>query len=313
MARHLPAFATVNMAGVLKEFKQYYLDAVATQVEDERTHEERLRVSGFPYCPLKHAYKQMTAHVKKDIDMSGRYYVEVGTVAHELMQDWMGRAGQIYGQWKCRTPGCKGFRAISRKNKCPICKGRMNYEELTVKAFKNVSGHLDGIWRSKNGEYYVIDYKTSSARIIQSQKSHGMLPYHHNVAQIRAYCALIELMFDIKISGWILMYVSRDSPMDVVYATGKPISKKEKARYLKKIKKWDRQWDEVLAVTTFKGLMDIVAQKPCDSYEFYKEHYDSYTPCPLSKGHLCFNPRQLKEFLKLTWFDRPPGMRLPKQ
>lgn len=310
MARHLPALAGVNMAGVLKQFKNYYKDAVATKLEDDRVYQERLRVSSFPYCPLKHVYKRMMeGQEPKQADMLGHYYVNVGTVAHEIIQRFMGRGGSIYGQWRCLKKGCKGFRAISRKSKCPICKGFMEYEELTVKAFKNVSGHLDGIWRSEAGEYFVIDYKTSSARIIHGQKRHRMLPYHHNVAQITAYCALIELMFDIKISGWILMYVSRDSPMEVVHPEGKRITDKQKARYLKRIEKWDRQWDEVLNITTFKEVMDIVAKKPCDSMEFYKEHYDTYTPCPLSKGGLCFNPRQLKDFLEITWDDRPKSMR----
>ena len=310
MARHLPALANVNMGGVLKQFKNYYLDAVAAKLEDERDFQERLRVSSFPYCPLKHLYKRMIAgQEEKTADMSGHYYVDVGTVAHEIMQRFMGRGGSIYGAWRCKAKGCKGMRAMSRKSKCPLCGKHMEYIELTVKAFKNISGHLDGIWKSPAGEYFVIDYKTSSVRVIQGQKRHRMLPYHHNVMQITAYCALIELMFDIKISGWILLYVSRDSPMTIVHPEGARITDKQKARYLKRIKKWDRQWDEVLNVTTFKEVMQIVDQKPCDSHEFYKEHYDTFTPCPLSKGGLCFNRKQLKEFLKITWDDRPKSMR----
>lgn len=299
------------IAAVLKEFEGYYKESVAKKYPDLRVREERLRVSGFPYCALKHAYKRLTAHeVVNDTDMSGYYYVEVGTVAHSIIQEFLGRNGKMYGQWKCLDKACKGFRALSCRNVCPVCKGRMEYEELTVTAFKNVSGHIDGVYKDAQGKYWIIDYKTCSVRIIDSQGVNRTLPYGHNMAQIRAYVALIEECFDIKIAGWILLYVARDSPMTVLKAEGAYMSQAAKAKYLRRIQRWDSEWDEVLAIKDLQDLKAVVAKKPCKDKDFYDKHYESYNPCPLSRGELCFQPERLDQLIEMCWLSREEYLQL---
>lgn len=310
-ARNTSVVKASGIEGVLAEFKSHYVSAVNQQILDERERQERLRVSSFPYCPLLHAYTRMTKHERPAMANFGSfYYTTVGTAAHEVIQDFFGRSGKIFGRWICRDPNCKGIRRFSAKNICPICKGRMNYEELTVKAFRNVSGHLDGIWRSEDGKYYLVDYKTSSVKVITTQKSNPTLPYHHNVCQIKAYCALIELMFDIEISGWILMYVARDDPMVFSKPVGQYINAKQKKRELKKIKGYDRDWDRVMNLFKFSDLLEIIEDKPCDSYEFYKKHFDHFDPCILASSGICFKPKKLKETMKIVWQDRPKECRL---
>lgn len=300
-----------GIAGVLSDFKQCYVSAVDQKILDERVREERLRVSSFPYCALQHSYKRMTKHEKPPISNFGSfYYTEVGTAAHEVIQDFLGRSGKMYGAWVCNQPKCKGKREFSRKNVCPLCGGRMRYVELTVKAFRNVSGHLDGIWKSDEGEYFVVDYKTSSVRVIMTQKTNPTLPYHHNVHQIKAYCALIELMFDIKISGWILMYVARDNPMIFSKPVGEYISAKQKKKELNKIKRYDRDWDRVVNLFKFSDLMEIIEDKPCKDYEDYVKKFDQMDICPLANGGICFKPKKLKEFMKIIWDERPNNLRL---
>lgn len=296
----------LDIKAVLKSYEGYYKSAVDAKHHDDRTWEERLRVSSFPYCPLKHAYKRLTQHeTAPETDMEGMYYTSVGTVTHEIIQDFVGRGGKMYGQWKCSDKACAGFRALSSKNICPKCGSRMLYEELTVRAYKNVSGHIDGVWRDPDGKYWIVDYKTCSARIIESQHIRRTLPYSHNKAQIRAYCALVERNFSIKIAGWILMYVARDSPTKVMRAEGAYMSEESKKKYLANIRKWDRQWDEVLEIKSLKQLLAIKEAKPCTDHEFYDKHYETFTPCPLSKGGVCFQPKRLNELLRLVWCGRP--------
>lgn len=300
-----------GIEGVLSEFQSYYRFAVDRIIEDERERQERLRVSSFPYCPLRHAYQRMTKHERKsEANFGSFYYTEVGTVTHDLIQNFVGREGKIYGAWVCKKVSCKGKRKFSANDKCPICKARMKYVELTVKAFKNISGHLDGIWKNEKGEYWLVDYKTSSVRVIMTQKKNPTLPYHHNVAQIKAYCALIELMFDIKITGWILMYVARDNPMMFSKPVGAYISDKAKKKYLKVIKGWDRDWDRVLNLTSFDEVKQLIREKPCEDHEDYVRKFDSIEPCPLSQGGLCFQPKKLKNLMKIVWEDRSPDTRL---
>lgn len=177
------------MNSVLAEFGNYYATELSKEYVDLEQRPDRLRVSGFPFCGLESAYKLMVKdETIRKAGFGSKYYTGVGTLTHEIVQDMVGMGGRILGQWNCLTPNCKGVRLLSRKNKCPICKGLMRYEELTVSAFKYVSGHLDGIYKTKDGEYFVVDYKTSSVRVIESQHERRTLPYHHNVCQIRAYC-----------------------------------------------------------------------------------------------------------------------------
>lgn len=301
-----------GMEGILAEFKDYYKSSVDQIIIDERKREERLRVSSFPYCGLRHSYERMTKHEKPPAANFGSfYYTEVGTAAHEVIQDFMGRKGKIYGVWICTAPGCKGKRKFSAKNTCPLCKSRMRYEELTVKAFKNVSGHLDGIYRDSKGRYWLVDYKTSSVQVITTQKKNPTLPYHHNVHQIKAYCALIELMFDIEISGWILMYVARDNPMIFSKPVGEFMSAKAKARELKKIKRYDRDWTRVVNMFKFEDLLAVIKDKPCEDYDDYMHKFgDSMNPCPLAVSGVCFQKKKLKNLMQIVWDDRPAEFRL---
>lgn len=300
-----------DMRAALSDFDTYYRQSVKQIIPDERGRQERLRVSSFPYCGLRHAYTRMTKHEKPpQANFGSFYYTEVGTVTHDIIQNFLGRKGKMYGAWTCTAPKCKGKRDFSRKNWCPLCKSRMRYEELTVKAFRNVSGHLDGIWRNERGEYFLVDYKTCSVEVLSHQKQRPTLPYHHNVCQIKAYCALIELMFDVTISGWILMYVARDNPMIHTKPVGRLITAKEKKRELKKIKRWDREWDQVTNLFKFEDLLEVVKNKPCTDYDDYLEKFDQIDQCLLATSGVCFAPKRLNELMEIVWHDRPKELRM---
>lgn len=296
----------VPMKDILLEFGGHYVKHTATELPDPEVREDRLRVSGFPFCGLRAAYKKLVKHTKEPVMTLGmKYYTGVGTLSHEIIQDWLGLGGRILGQWRCTAPGCIGLRQISRRNDCPICKAQMKYEELTVTAFKHLSGHLDGIYKADNGEYFVIDYKTSSVRVITTQHEQRTLPYHGNVCQIRAYCALIELVFNIKISGWMLHYIARDAPLKVYRTEGRRITDEEKKAELKKIKLYDRHWDIVANLKKFEQIKVLISEKPCATDEFYKKEFHGFTPCPLSQGGVCFQPKRLKEIMRIVWAERP--------
>lgn len=310
-SRRTALVSTAKLRGidaVLADFGNFYTEAVTTQIKDERVREERLRVSSFPYCGTRHAYERLTAHERVPMtDFGSLYYTSIGTQAHEVIQTILGMRGKIYGDWKC---ACGSGRKFSAKSKCPKCGKEMQYEELTVKAFKNVSGHLDGIWKDSEGRYWLIDYKTSSVRVISSQKTNPTLPYHHNVHQIKAYCALVEKTHDIEIAGWILMYVARDNPMVFSKPVGKFMNSKAKTRELKKIKGYDRDWSRVIEAEKFSDLMEIVDDKPCESLEDYGHKFgDSLNPCPLARSGICFQPKRLKKTLKIVWEERPAAFR----
>lgn len=300
--------ALVPIRRIQREFGTYYTEQMLREHPDKTPERpDALRVSGFPYCGLKHAYMRLTKHL--EVKMAGfgaQFYTGVGTVTHEVVQGFLGHGGKMYGIWNCTTKGCGGRREFSKNNKCPRCSAVMAYEEFTVKAFRNVSGHLDGVYKSKNGEWWVVDYKTCSVRVLGQQAVERTLPYHHNVCQIRAYCALLETIYEVKISGWLLHYLARDDPARAHATLGARVTTKEKARELQKIKGWDKHFGLVMKkpVIDLNTLYLLAEEKPCKDRAYYDRQYATYNPCPLSKGGMCFAPKkQLQEFLELTLLE----------
>ena len=295
-----------TLPAVLKEFGSYYEEQMLRVHPDLTPYRpDALRVSGFPYCGLRHAYKKLTrAKEVRTAGFGSKFYTTVGTITHEVVQEFLGLGGRIYGNWKCVAQGCEGTREFSKNSKCPKCKSLMLYEEFLVEAFKNVSGHIDGVFKTKAGKWYIVDYKTSSVKTIKDQKYTKTLPYKYNVAQIRAYAALIELKYEIEISGWILHYLARDDPARTHISVGGLTSTKSKALELKKIKVWDRHYDLVTAkVPKYRDIKILIEEKPCTSLSVYEKEYAAFDPCPLSIGGTCFAPKRLTEYMELTWLE----------
>lgn len=300
---------------VLAEFKRHYLNMVNSDYlspdESDWTREDRFRVSSFPYCGLKHAHKRMNAEdevEEETVTFGMKYYTSVGTQTHRYIQYVLGHGAKMLGRWKCLTPNCTGVGdKIGFKNICPKCKRPMDYEELDVKAFNHLSGHIDGVWKASDGRYYIIDYKTSSTRVISENKTTGFLPFKKNVAQITAYCALLERELDIEISGWILLYVARDNPMLTVLPCGEMIDKRQKKKLLRKIKRWDRHYGIVMSARKFKDLQVLIDEKPCKTWDQYKEsaYHSAFGGCPLGISGACFKPKMLERVIRDDWDCKP--------
>lgn len=294
-----------DLRSILDEFDAHYKEAVQQEYPDLVVREDKLRVSGFPYCGLRHLYRRLVPREAKT-NFGGTFYTGVGTVTHEAIQRWLGHSKRMLGSWVCSSKKCKGKRPFSFRNSCPECGKEMLYVEFEVTALKHISGHLDGIYKAKDGRYFLIDYKTSSVRVISANWKTKMLPYKYNVDQITAYCALIELKYGIEISGWILYYLSRDSPLYVSKSTGGLITKGAKARYLKKMETWARHYEHVMV--HFDRLSDarlLVEEKPCVTKEMYEMEYKTYDGCPLAKDGVCFDRDALRKKLQDIWAERP--------
>lgn len=256
-----------------------------------------LRASGFPFCALRSSYRRCLAKqgkYKTTENFGSMFYTSVGTAAHLAFQRWMGATGRMYGAWRCT---CGGYKRFSNKNKCNICGKEMEYVEVTVAHGKYMTGHIDGIYRDTDGRWYVLDYKTSSVRNVeQAKKTPGKFPYYGNVCQIKAYCALAEAELGIEISGWILVYVSRDAPMFSFKAEADYISDKEKRQQIRLIEKYDRHYGYMREGLTRDTLQTLVAEKPCQSYEQYEETYMGLNPCELAP--VCFSKGALNSKLQ---------------
>ena len=279
-----------------KEFAAYFKAAMAQPLPDLVKREHRLRVSSFPYCGLKHAFEKMSNITETEGSFDSTYYTSVGTVAHTAFQRWLGAYGQIYGDWKCLNPKCGHTVRFSNLHKCPKCKSEMQYEEFTVVLFKHVSGHTDGLFKDRQGRWWVIDYKTSSMRVLANQKFERTLPYSKNVAQIQAYVVMLEETFGIKIEGWMLIYIARDKPTEFKVC-GETMSDADKDDTYKTIYRYDRQYDRVLKLKSQKQLDYLVRNKLCRNREHYLADVKGFKACPLEA--VCFG-KQLQPLLKLV-------------
>lgn len=288
---------------IAKEFENYFVSSMKKELPVLEDRLRRLRVSSFPYCGLKDAYNRLIDHKETHVSSGMEFYTGTGTTAHTVFQRWLGCSERIYGAWKCRSKKCNPKNKITvefgNSSVCPKCKGEMEYEEFTVKYGKNLTGHLDGVYKDSNGKYWVIDYKTSSVRMIRrhDQEPDPIFPYTKNRVQILSYCALIENHFDIKIEGWILLYVARDNPA-ICRAVSGVASSKQKARILKTIGRYDVQYSRVSELKSWDDILWLIEEKPCKTREQYEQFYAGFKGCPLHA--VCFTS-ELKRTMKLEF------------
>lgn len=287
----------------IKEFSSYFTESMQQQLPDLEPRAQRLRVSGFPFCGLRTAYLKMIQHVEPDDASYKDFYTSVGTVAHSVFQRWAGANGSIYGDWECRNKECGHKVHFSCKNICPKCGQEMMYEEFTVKAFDNTSGHLDGVWRArlqkKRKSFWVIDYKTSSVRAIEGQKTERTFPYSKNVAQIEAYVPMIEQEINIEVDGWLLIYIARDNPR-LFKVVGHRMTDDEKQRVMVKVQLYDKQYGVVQRLKRQKQLDYLVRTKFCKNHEHYVVDMKGFNPCKLAP--VCFGS-MLGDTLELAFAE----------
>lgn len=294
----------MSIQDVLTEFKNYYSKSLQKDFDAE-LREDKLRISSFPYCGLRHFANRLVQRSER-LSFGLTYYTEVGKVTHSSVQRWLGNNRKMYGMWKCLKPKCKGFRILSRNPKCPRCGALMEYVEIPIRLpehFKYLSmGLIDGLYRSEDGRYFIVDYKTTNARLVATNYKTKILPYKYNVNQVEAYCALIELAYNIEISGWILFYVARDNPIHSVLPTGGLVDRAKKKLIIKKIKSYDKQYGLVMNVKELTHVNALINEKPCQCEEDY---LGEYADQGCSLYDVCFNEKKLKRRIKKMWDEKP--------
>lgn len=271
------------------------------------------RPSSFPICPILVHMQFMKAAVdgfyESNMHAGGGYFTTVGTAAHENIQYYMGTTGKVYGHWKCRNNKCQKHhdardlydekgkiirpgiltRQHTTKNTCPSCKVAMEYVEICID-YNGLKGHIDCIYKMPDGSYWVLDYKTSTKGLIKGNK----LPKREHLMQVPTYCYVLEKKYKMKISGFSLLYLSRDNPFEFrEYAEQWGPRRRDEIRDLiKNQKKIYRA-----AVNSFIQDKPELAMKckPCQVPDDYERLMPAYEDCPMEK--VCFSKKLLKEVM----------------
>lgn len=267
----------------------------ADRLDWERRDKE-LHPSSFPFCGLRYAHEYNNRDDDPVIvqEFGRDYFLGAGHVFHAALQKWMGRSGQIIGDWHCLE--CKAKHTFKTKpEKCRKCGGQhLEYHELGGKWGKNVSWHTDGLWK-KGSKLWLIDYKsTSTYAIEQHRKTKQVFPYISNRFQIETYIPLVEDSFDVKIAGWMLVYAARDNPnhMFKVEVVGGTVDDERREQLRTRLDTADTDFGIARKVKEqpVKVFKRLERSKLCEDRDFY-DHFvhDKYNPCPLHK--VCFGSK----------------------
>lgn len=186
----------------------------------------RPRPSGFPYCPVRHVYKDLT-YKDAQLNLKSSFYLSVGTAAHLSLQRFVALTGHCWGNYGC--PKC-GLLEIRKSPWCPKCstetqKVECEYHEIEAQ-HAAVYAHIDGLLDLGDLGLWVTDYKTTSL----AMRNSGMLPYMKNQHQCSAYVPIVERLLGRPIAGFALIYVPRDNPTKyTVHAVPMTPSMKDRA------------------------------------------------------------------------------------
>jgi hypothetical protein len=252
------------------------------------------RTSSLPFCPIRSfiANEGTEGYTKT-------HYTSIGTAMHTTVQSWLSytkiSSAIMWGSWKCT--GCKRVVLNRFKPKrlceCDVVRSTLPelrgwpkiwvYEEVEYN-YKGLSGHIDMILFPRPDFAIVCDYKTTS--MAKKKASFFYDPSQPSspsyIAQIRTYCTVLDLAFDLPIRGWCLTNLDRAEPI------------KKEGDFTLLPSSWDREkslrWDKHIDLssknfrrltklkeavnnedrtTAKQQLANIVENRPCTSEKTY--------------------------------------------
>ncbi len=285
--------------------EQRVSDLSPREQADFRRRQVDLHPSSFPVCPLRMAFERYLQDDDPVVyqNFASDYYLSVGTIAHTLLQRWLGRSGYIIGNWTCAK--CKtAYRFCTVPSKCRSCKHTtFNYHELGGKD-DNVRWHMDTLFKFRD-QLWVVDYKTTSEFMLTKHrgKQGPVFPYYGNLFQVEAYVPLVERKYNVKIAGIMLPYVSRSTPNNSTYGVevvGEELTESKRERLHERLERFKKA--HALSLKVLKAPRKVfklaIETKLCEDEDFYEEKVRGYNPCPLAEGGMCWKRSRLLKYLK---------------
>lgn len=189
------------------ELHNMHAKSLKTDIAENRdlSRYRSLRGSQLPFCPLKLVLTAATEGKNSVRGFHANFFTRVGTTVHELVQEFQGAGGTLLANWKC--PICGKFRKLSHDHMCP-CGAVSKYHEVEIK-HKLLVGHVDAIFRAKDGRYWVVDYKTCSVEKGPLKEKNPGRDYRE---QVEAYAVLLKEIYGLDIAGVAVFFLTRDNP-----------------------------------------------------------------------------------------------------
>jgi hypothetical protein len=202
------------------DFVDSFMEEIPNTKFEFQPRKDEFRVSGLPYCGVLSLYNSLSE--KKGASYSMEHYTTIGTTIHNNIQTWASlnpkTVKYMFGNWEC--VGChskKEWCHVPKKCDCKTPYSYWKYVELEI-AWKNLSGHIDLVLKLPTKQYIVVDFKTTSMQSKRDKRKWDVQSYltpssPNYIAQIRSYCTLLELVYGMDISHWVIVNVDRDKPL----------------------------------------------------------------------------------------------------
>lgn len=239
-----------------------FLRVFNTVLKNNKTHSTRdpqrvlsLRASQLPFCPFGFFYQHAKNGMTQSLDLLGAFFTSVGTTVHEVMQTYLGQTDRFLADWEC--PECGKWHRLTTQPNC--CGTYSKYHEVCID-YKGVQGHIDAIFIDRNGNYWILDFKTSSLAGAPKKKTNPGVAY---IEQIETYAYFIKKQYGIRVKGVMLCFIPRDNPTRPILYT-RAIKKLDLDNVKERFKGYKRAHKMAIRAETKEDLEELVENfGPC--------------------------------------------------
>lgn len=178
----------------------------AFKVVDYNLYKHRFSPSALPFCPRKLSiYTYATEDIEAAYvwDYSSEFFTSLGHTIHSITQKQLGKAGLLFGNWKC----CGLTRLDQYATPCLVCGNYPEYSEYRVdKQLNGIGGFVDGVLLEHNA---ILEIKTKSTRLLNSMVE----PIWYEWAlQASVYATALNRMYGWNLNKIAMLYISRENP-----------------------------------------------------------------------------------------------------
>ena len=321
------SFSTINEKNIKKvivsegPFSEMFTQVLEHKAPELYDKEPILRPSGFPICSIlmlsRIAEHEKFGNTVQEGGLHSDFFTGIGTLVHEIIQNWSGKVSKLLADWQCVNPDCERSKCGNRDckdsnctdhthchtlqvgNICKKCGNPMVYHELEVE-YSIITGHVDAILKTGKNKFWAGDYKTSSIKKLEEIT----VPSVGYLYQISTYAWILKNVYNINIVGFSIFYVARDNP-GIFKEFKYDFDEDAEAKAKKLIDREIRKYKAAKAAHKTGDVYHAIDVKPCKSKDHYEKIYGKYAGCPFAD--VCFGPQKklataietkLKEVLK---------------
>src|SRR5271167_676464 len=100
--------STKKITNVVQDLVHDYAQAIEHTKHSSRVTPSRvlyLRPSQLPFCPIEFFINHAGKGLYRSMGLAGSLYVNMGTVVHSVLQQYLVKSGKILGNYKCHECG----------------------------------------------------------------------------------------------------------------------------------------------------------------------------------------------------------------